>query len=164
MGIPYCKLVCAVLRLKALPALTSIALVGRQYGSEYVAAEEGAHSARRGIWAGEFELPAQWRRERKIDRLLSAPPLTVPALGASCSPTSAAQQCSKQQIGDCAGLLAALSLAEPTRVRIVNYHHVPALSLALMVSRWSITECTSALSCAHCIAACHSRGHVTVYG
>jgi len=56
--------------------------VGRQYGGDYVAAEEGAHAARRGIWAGEFEMPAQWRRERKISRLLEAPPLTVPALGA----------------------------------------------------------------------------------
>ena len=55
---------------------------GRQYGGDYVAAEEGAHAARRGIWAGEFEMPAQWRRERKISRLLEAPPLTVPALGA----------------------------------------------------------------------------------
>ena len=93
---PYSKLICPVLRLKTLPALTSIALGGRQYGSEYVAAEEGAHAARRGIWEGEFELPAQWRRERKIDRLLSAPPLTVPALGALCSPASAAQHCGKQ--------------------------------------------------------------------
>jgi hypothetical protein len=56
--------------------------VGRQYGGDYVAAEEAAHAARRGIWAGEFEMPAQWRRERKISRLLEAPPLTVPALGA----------------------------------------------------------------------------------
>ena len=47
-----------------------------------MAAEEGAHAARRGIWVGEFELPAQWRRERRIDRLLAAPPLTVPTLGA----------------------------------------------------------------------------------
>ena len=100
------------------PLFTSIALVGRQYGSEYVAAEEGAHAAGRGIWVGEFELPAQWRRERKIDRLLAAPPLTVPAFGAFCSPTSAAQQCSKQQVGDCAGLLAAPSLAEPARAAL----------------------------------------------
>lgn len=107
-----------MLRLKTLPALTSIALVGRHYGSEYVAAEEGAHAAGRGIWAGEFELPAQWRRERKIDHLLSAPPLTVPALGAFCSPTRAAQQCSKQQVGDSAGLLAAPSLAEPARAAL----------------------------------------------
>ena len=54
----------------------------RQYGRDYVAAEEGAHAARRGIWVGEFELPAQWRRERRIERLLAAPPLTVPTLGA----------------------------------------------------------------------------------
>ena len=47
-----------------------------------MAAEEGAHAARRGIWVGEFELPVQWRRERRIDRLLAAPPLTVPTLGA----------------------------------------------------------------------------------
>ena len=51
-----------------------------------MAAEEGAHAARRGIWVGEFELPAQWRRERRIDRLLAAPPLTVPTLGARSTP------------------------------------------------------------------------------
>lgn len=51
-----------------------------------MAAEEGAHAARRGIWVGEFELPAQWRRERKIDRLLAAPPLNVPTLGARGMP------------------------------------------------------------------------------
>lgn len=63
--------------------------------------EEGAHAAQRGIGAGQFEVPAQWRRERKIDHLLAAPPLTVPSLGAhghlavnACAATVAAWQTS----------------------------------------------------------------------
>ena len=34
------------------------------YAYEYTRAEQGAKSARRGIWAGEFELPWEWRRPR----------------------------------------------------------------------------------------------------
>ncbi len=41
----------------------------RQYGTEYVAAEEAARAARRGLWGGSFETPSDWRKERRIEQL-----------------------------------------------------------------------------------------------
>lgn len=38
----------------------------REYSSNYVAAEDGARAAKRGIWAGAFDIPADWRKERKV--------------------------------------------------------------------------------------------------
>lgn len=37
----------------------------RQYGTDYVPAEEEARSQHRGIWAGHFEQPSQWRRHHR---------------------------------------------------------------------------------------------------
>ena len=37
----------------------------RQYSKEYIPLEESAHAAHRGMWAGSFQEPAQWRREQK---------------------------------------------------------------------------------------------------
>jgi endonuclease YncB( thermonuclease family) len=36
-----------------------------RYARDYVADEAGARAARRGLWNGAFELPAQWRREQR---------------------------------------------------------------------------------------------------
>ena len=41
----------------------------RQYGTDYVAAEEAARAARRGLWSGSFETPSDWRKERRIEQL-----------------------------------------------------------------------------------------------
>ncbi|EIE27033.1 putative nuclease domain protein, partial [Coccomyxa subellipsoidea C-169] len=41
------------------------AVAYRQYSKEYVALEESAEAAHRGIWAGSFQEPAEWRREHK---------------------------------------------------------------------------------------------------
>ncbi|BDA44516.1 Uncharacterized endonuclease [Coccomyxa sp. Obi] len=41
------------------------AVAYRQYSKEYIPLEESAHAAHRGIWAGSFQEPAQWRREQK---------------------------------------------------------------------------------------------------
>jgi hypothetical protein len=38
----------------------------REYSSDYVAAEDAAKAAKRGIWAGAFDIPANWRKERKV--------------------------------------------------------------------------------------------------
>ena len=38
----------------------------REYSSDYVAAEDAAKAAKRGIWAGAFDVPADWRKERKV--------------------------------------------------------------------------------------------------
>lgn len=43
----------------------------RQYGTEYVALEDAAHQAHKGMWQGSFQMPAEWRREQKIDKLLA---------------------------------------------------------------------------------------------
>ena len=39
------------------------ALAYRRYSKDYVAAEVEAQEAKRGIWAGEFEPPWEWRRK-----------------------------------------------------------------------------------------------------
>ena len=41
----------------------------RQYGTEYVGAEEAARAAGRGLWGGSFETPSDWRKERRIEQL-----------------------------------------------------------------------------------------------
>jgi endonuclease YncB( thermonuclease family) len=38
-----------------------LALAYRHYSMDYVAAEDAAHAARRGMWAGNFEPPWEWR-------------------------------------------------------------------------------------------------------
>lgn len=41
------------------------AVAYRQYGTDYAPAEEEAHSQHRGIWAGHFDLPSDWRRHHR---------------------------------------------------------------------------------------------------
>jgi endonuclease YncB( thermonuclease family) len=41
-----------------------LALASRGYSLDYVAAEDKAREARRGMWAGTFEPPWEWRRQR----------------------------------------------------------------------------------------------------
>jgi endonuclease YncB( thermonuclease family) len=41
-----------------------LALAYRRYSLDYVAAEDKAREARRGMWAGTFEPPWEWRRRR----------------------------------------------------------------------------------------------------
>jgi endonuclease YncB( thermonuclease family) len=41
--------------------------VPRYSGGRYAAAEAEARAARRGLWAGDFENPARWRREHPRD-------------------------------------------------------------------------------------------------
>ncbi|KAL3144151.1 hypothetical protein ABBQ32_003939 [Trebouxia sp. C0010 RCD-2024] len=47
------------------------AVAYRQYGTDYVAVEDAAHQAHKGMWQGPFEMPADWRKDQKIDRLLA---------------------------------------------------------------------------------------------
>ena len=42
------------------------AVAFRKYSLEYVRAEDRARSAKLGIWAGTFEMPENWRREKAI--------------------------------------------------------------------------------------------------
>jgi endonuclease YncB( thermonuclease family) len=39
------------------------ALAYRRYSKDYISAEKYAQEAKRGMWAGEFELPWEWRRK-----------------------------------------------------------------------------------------------------
>ncbi|PNH11580.1 Serine/threonine-protein phosphatase 2A regulatory subunit B'' subunit gamma [Tetrabaena socialis] len=41
------------------------AVAYRQYGKEYVALEDAAHAASKGIWAGQFQVPSEWRKANK---------------------------------------------------------------------------------------------------
>ncbi len=43
------------------------ALAYRRYSLDYVDEEADAQAARRGIWAGEFVKPWEWRREKRLD-------------------------------------------------------------------------------------------------
>lgn len=43
----------------------------RQYGKDYIAVEDAAHQAHKGMWQGSFEMPADWRKDQKIDKLLA---------------------------------------------------------------------------------------------
>ena len=43
----------------------------RQYGKDYIALEDAAHQAHKGIWQGTFEMPADWRKDQKIEKLLA---------------------------------------------------------------------------------------------
>lgn len=41
------------------------AVAYRHYSSAYVVAEDDARGARRGLWAGEFQMPWEWRAEQR---------------------------------------------------------------------------------------------------
>lgn len=41
---------------------SGLALAYRRYSEDYVAAEQAARAARRGLWQGDFEAPWDWRR------------------------------------------------------------------------------------------------------
>lgn len=41
------------------------AVAFRSYSKIYVPAEEAAKAAHRGLWAGEFQMPSDWRKEHK---------------------------------------------------------------------------------------------------
>jgi endonuclease YncB( thermonuclease family) len=50
-----------------------LALAYRQYGNDYVDAENAAHAARRGLWAGEFTAPSEYRQSQRADSGAAAP-------------------------------------------------------------------------------------------
>ena len=41
------------------------AVASRSYSTDYIRAEEAAHGASRGIWASRFEMPWDWRADRR---------------------------------------------------------------------------------------------------
>lgn len=41
------------------------AMAYRQYSTAYIAAEQEARNAKRGIWAGQIQPPWEWRKERR---------------------------------------------------------------------------------------------------
>ncbi len=44
-----------------------LALAYRRYSLDYIDEEVDAQAARRGIWAGEFVKPWEWRRGKRLD-------------------------------------------------------------------------------------------------
>ena len=55
-----------------------LALAYRRYSDDYVSTEVDARAARRGLWAGEFTPPWEWRQSGN-ERAASASPAPVPA-------------------------------------------------------------------------------------
>ena len=43
------------------------AMAYRRYSSDYIAAEQEAKNAKRGIWAGQVQPPWEWRKDRRSD-------------------------------------------------------------------------------------------------
>ncbi len=58
--------------------LNGWALAYRQYSTDYVAEEQAAREARRGLWRGEFVPPWEWRRGKRLQAA------TVPGSGSGC--------------------------------------------------------------------------------
>jgi len=67
--------------LAAEMARSGLAVAYRRYSSAYVDEESEARAARRGIWAGEFTPPEQWRRNGSTAR----EPSPAPSRGAGCN-------------------------------------------------------------------------------
>jgi endonuclease YncB( thermonuclease family) len=66
--------------LGAAMVRAGLAVAYRRYSSDYVDEERQAQSARRGLWAGEFANPAEWRqRDERRTSAASRPDLTRPA-------------------------------------------------------------------------------------
>jgi len=58
----------------------------RSFGREYIAAEDEARAARRGLWAGRCEPPWEWRRtQRREESSASAPPASSAAPHPGCA-------------------------------------------------------------------------------
>lgn len=61
-----------------------LAVAYRQYSKDYIVMEDRAHAARQGIWAGSFEVPADYRKRTKAQEV------TGPALTAASRMSSGA--------------------------------------------------------------------------
>lgn len=65
------------------------AVAWRKYSTAYVAAEDSARTAARGIWRGRFEMPWDWRAARRGNASTTAPMprlLQLAGQNRSCSP------------------------------------------------------------------------------
>ena len=60
--------------LAAAMVNAGFAVAYRRYSNDYVDEESAARSAKRGVWAGEFEQPEDFRREGRAERSAQAPP------------------------------------------------------------------------------------------
>jgi endonuclease YncB( thermonuclease family) len=64
------------------------ALAYRQYSTDYVHQESDARKAKRGVWAGKFTLPWDWRKSDREDNSAAAPAPAAPT-----NPTGGATGC-----------------------------------------------------------------------
>lgn len=75
------------------------AVAYRQYATEYIEAEDSAREDRRGVWQGQFDMPWDWRAQRRSRNNTDAPMLRLMELAGrnySCSPRRTCKQ-----IGSC---------------------------------------------------------------
>jgi endonuclease YncB( thermonuclease family) len=67
--------------LNAQMVLQGLALAYRRYSRDYVDEEADAQAARRGIWAGKFVLPWEWRRGKRLAAETFPQPMDCPIKG-----------------------------------------------------------------------------------
>lgn len=60
----------------------------QQYSRAYVAEEEAARAARRGIWRGEFVAPWDWRRGERLAGPRQTPLVDIPVRGPVLRPAA----------------------------------------------------------------------------
>ncbi|MEW5312535.1 MAG: hypothetical protein WDW38_004164 [Sanguina aurantia] len=97
--------------LGAHMASNGMAVAYRQYSNEYIPLEEAARAARKGIWQGSFQVPAEWRKQSKASPgsstappcsnhgLAEGPSLAHPCatLHHRCAPADLLQPCAGHQ-------------------------------------------------------------------
>jgi endonuclease YncB( thermonuclease family) len=92
-GAPAAAAAAAPEDLNAWLVQQGYAVAYRRYSQRYVAAEDEAHDAGRGIWAGAFEEPQAWRKEHPRGRAAAsstpAPPPPAPPLAQPPPPSCA---------------------------------------------------------------------------
>lgn len=71
--------------LGAEMVVAGLALAYRQYSDDYVGQETEARSARRGVWAGDFTPPWDWRRNPQSVSRSPQPVVPVPNVSGDCS-------------------------------------------------------------------------------
>lgn len=68
-----------------------LAVAYRRYSDDYVAEERQAQAARRGVWAGAFTAPEEWRRDERIDEAPAQRERDVRGAGRSSSSATTSQ-------------------------------------------------------------------------
>jgi endonuclease YncB( thermonuclease family) len=77
--------------LGAAMVRAGLAVAYRRYSDDYVDEERQAQAARRGVWAGTFASPEDWRRDERVQETAAQPTRTVRAAPEPSSATRSSQ-------------------------------------------------------------------------